>query len=152
VLGWPLGNPLMVAPAAVMVNLLGTQKTSGQPRGLNAALRMPGARVHLYGKLMSGLGRKMGHVTVLENSVDEAQAVAERAAKQIYFGERSLKKKIRRSSASSWAATRTGRQWKRLTKSARNSKFRAKWASSPRIARRTTWRVMPRQLINAACA
>jgi 5-(carboxyamino)imidazole ribonucleotide synthase len=86
VLGWPLGNPLMVAPAAVMVNLLGTKKTSGQPRGLEAALQMNGARVHLYGKLMSGPARKMGHITVLENSVDEAQAIAERAAKQIYFG------------------------------------------------------------------
>jgi 5-(carboxyamino)imidazole ribonucleotide synthase len=86
VLGWPLGNPLMVAPAAVMVNLLGTKKTSGQPRGLEAALQMNGARLHLYGKLMSGPGRKMGHITVLENSVDEAQAIAERAAKQIYFG------------------------------------------------------------------
>lgn len=88
VLGWPLGNPLMVAPAAVMVNLLGTEKTSGQPHGLDAALRMTGARVHLYGKLMSGPGRKMGHITVLENSVEEAQVIAERAAKQIYFGEK----------------------------------------------------------------
>lgn len=88
VLGWPLGSPLMVAPAAVMVNLLGTEKTSGEPRGLDAALRMTGARVHLYGKLMSGPGRKMGHITVLEKSVDEAQAVAERAAKQIEFGEK----------------------------------------------------------------
>ena len=89
VFGWPLGNPLMVAPAAVMVNLLGTEKTSGQPRGLDTALRMTGARVHLYGKLMSGPGRKMGHITVLENSVEAAQAIAERAAKQIYFGEKS---------------------------------------------------------------
>jgi len=88
VLGWPLGNPLMVAPAAVMVNLLGTKMASGQPCGLDAALRLTGARVHLYGKLMSGPGRKMGHVTVLENSVDEAQAIAERAANQIYFGDK----------------------------------------------------------------
>lgn len=88
VLGWPLGNPLMVAPAAVMVNLLGTEKTSGQPRGLDSALRMTGARVHLYGKLMSGPGRKMGHVTVMGNSVEEAQDIAERAAKEIYFGDK----------------------------------------------------------------
>ena len=27
VLGWPLGNPLMLAPTAVMVNLLGTEKS-----------------------------------------------------------------------------------------------------------------------------
>jgi 5-(carboxyamino)imidazole ribonucleotide synthase len=89
VLGWPLGNPLMVAPAAVMVNLLGKAKAPGQPRGLDAALRLTGARVHLYGKLMSGPGRKMGHVTVLEQSVEEAQAIAERAAGHIYFGENS---------------------------------------------------------------
>jgi 5-(carboxyamino)imidazole ribonucleotide synthase len=89
VLGWPLGSPLMVAPAAVMVNLLGTEKTSGQPRGLEAALRMTGARLHLYGKLMSGPGRKMGHITALGNSVDEAQAIAGRATGKIYFGDES---------------------------------------------------------------
>ena len=88
-LGWPLGNPLMVAPAAVMVNLLGTKKTTGQPRGLENVLRQTGARVHIYGKLMSGSGRKMGHITVLENSVEEAQAIAEKAAAEIYFGEKS---------------------------------------------------------------
>lgn len=88
VLGWPLGNPLMLSPTAVMVNLLGVEKTSGQPRGLENALRLTGARVHLYGKLMSGPGRKMGHITVLENSLEEAQAIAERAAKIIYFGEK----------------------------------------------------------------
>lgn len=87
VLGWPLGNPLMVAPAAVMVNLLGTQRATGQPRGLNRALQLCGARVHLYGKLMSGAGRKMGHITVLESSVEKAQAIAERAANEINFGD-----------------------------------------------------------------
>jgi 5-(carboxyamino)imidazole ribonucleotide synthase len=89
VLGWPLGNPLMVAPAAVMVNLLGTEKGLGQARGLDTALRISGARVHLYGKRMSGPGRKMGHVTVLENSVEEAQTIAELAARAIRFGQNS---------------------------------------------------------------
>lgn len=86
VLGWPLGNPLMLAPAAVMVNLLGTEKTSGQPHGLKNGLRMTGARVHIYGKRISGPGRKMGHITVLEKSVEEALAIAERAGKEICFG------------------------------------------------------------------
>ena len=88
VLGWPLGNPQLVTPAAVMVNLLGTKKASGEPRGLDVALQMPGARLHLYGKLMSGSGRKMGHITVLNHSVEAAQATAERAANEIYFGEK----------------------------------------------------------------
>jgi len=86
VLGWPLGNPLMFAPTAVMVNLLGTEKTSGQPHGLKNGLRMSGARVHIYGKMASGPGRKMGHITVLENSVEEGLTIAERAAKEICFG------------------------------------------------------------------
>lgn len=86
VLGWPLGSPQMHAPAAVMVNLLGTEKTSGQPRGLEKALRVRGARVHLYGKLVSGPGRKLGHITALGNSVAEALAIAEGAAREITFG------------------------------------------------------------------
>ena len=47
---------------------------------------MTGARVHIYGKMMSGAGRKMGHITVLENSLEEGLAIAERAAQEIYFG------------------------------------------------------------------
>lgn len=89
VLGWPLGNPLMVAPVAVMVNLLGKEHGPGQPLGLQSALRQTGARVHIYGKLTSGPGRKMGHITVLENSFEAGLAVAERAAREIYFGTKS---------------------------------------------------------------
>jgi 5-(carboxyamino)imidazole ribonucleotide synthase len=87
VLGWPLGDPSMVAPAAVMVNLLGTKETAGRPLGMEAALRMNGARLHLYGKFRSGPGRKMGHVTVLKNTVEEAREIAERAGREICFGE-----------------------------------------------------------------
>ncbi len=86
VLGWPLGSTRMVVPAAVMINLLGREKTPGRPGGLRGALQVPGAHVHLYGKMMSGAGRKMGHVTALGNSVAEALATAERSAKEIYFG------------------------------------------------------------------
>jgi 5-(carboxyamino)imidazole ribonucleotide synthase len=87
VLGWPLGNTRMVAPAAVMVNLLGDQKAVGRPVGLDQALAVPGAHVHIYGKAMSGAGRKMGHVTALGETMDEALAIAQRAASQIRFGE-----------------------------------------------------------------
>lgn len=89
VLGWPLGNPLMIAPAAVMVNLLGRGKAPGQPLGLANALGQTGAHVHIYGKLTSGAGRKMGHITVVGNSVEQALTMAEHAAKEIYFGDKS---------------------------------------------------------------
>ena len=87
VLGWPLGSTRMVAPAAVMVNLLGDRKAVGRPIGIDQALAVPGAHVHIYGKAMSGAGRKMGHVTALGATMDEAVATAERAANHIRFGE-----------------------------------------------------------------
>lgn len=86
VLGWPLGATAMVAPAAVMVNLLGTAKAAGAPRGLEQALAVPGAHVHIYGKAMSGAGRKMGHVTALGATLDEALETAQRAARHVQFG------------------------------------------------------------------
>jgi 5-(carboxyamino)imidazole ribonucleotide synthase len=86
VLGWPLGDPRMVAPAAAMVNLLGAGRGSGQPAGIEAALAVPGAHVHLYGKAISGAGRKMGHVTALGATREEALATAQRAADLLRFG------------------------------------------------------------------
>ena len=86
VLGWPLGSPRLVAPAAAMVNLLGTTRGPGRAEGLPEALSVPGARVHLYGKSASAPGRKMGHVTVLAGTADEALAIAGRAARSIRFG------------------------------------------------------------------
>lgn len=59
VLGWPLGDPSMKAPAAVMANLIATSADPVEP----ARVEVPaGARVHLYGKAPRP-GRKIGHVT-----------------------------------------------------------------------------------------
>ncbi len=86
VLGWPLGSPALRAPAAVMVNLLANADGPGTPQGLAEALRVPGAHVHIYGKARSGKGRKMGHITALGATHEEALAVAQRAADCIRFG------------------------------------------------------------------
>ena len=88
VLGWPLGSTRMIVPAAVMVNLLGVGKGSGWPTGLNRALEMPGVHVHIYGKAQAGRGRKMGHVSALGSTMEQANARAHAAAEQIGFGER----------------------------------------------------------------
>lgn len=85
VLGWPLGSTRLIAPAAVMLNLLGSHRAPGRPLGLTQALAVPGAHVHLYGKAMSGAGRKMGHITALGPTVDEAMATARQAADAIHF-------------------------------------------------------------------
>jgi len=85
VLGWPLGSAAMTAPAAVMINLLGRSKGPGRPLGMEAALAVPGAQVHIYGKAHSGPGRKMGHVTALGANAESARAAALRAAEAIHF-------------------------------------------------------------------
>ncbi len=87
VLGWPLGATAMTAPAAVMVNLLGSAKAAGHPHGIERALAVPGAHLHIYGKAMSGPGRKMGHVTALGATLEEALATAQQAASLIRFGQ-----------------------------------------------------------------
>jgi 5-(carboxyamino)imidazole ribonucleotide synthase len=80
ILGLPLGSAEMVAPAAVMVNVLGRYDGPAEPRGLAEALAVPGAHVHLYGKRRSRPGRKMGHVTALGHTIADAEAIATRAA------------------------------------------------------------------------
>ena len=49
---------------------------------LAAALALPGVRLHLYGKRAARPGRKMGHLTALAPTVEEARArvLAARAA------------------------------------------------------------------------
>ena len=83
VLGWPLGPAALRAPAAVMVNLLGRRAGTVPPDALAAALAVPGAHIHLYGKREARVGRKMGHVTALGASLAEAEAVARRAAELV---------------------------------------------------------------------
>ena len=66
----PLGATTPQRPAA-MANLLGDLWASGEPRWADA-LAMPGVALHLYGKAAPRAGRKMGHLTVLAESVETA--------------------------------------------------------------------------------
>lgn len=80
ILGWPLGNPELRAPAAVMVNVLGKRSGHVSPGGLTEALKIPGVSVHLYGKHEVRPRRKMGHVTVTGDDPDRLRSLAEQAA------------------------------------------------------------------------
>jgi 5-(carboxyamino)imidazole ribonucleotide synthase len=73
--GVGLGSTEMVAPAAAMVNLLGDRWANGEPDWA-AVLAHPDASLHLYGKAEARPGRKMGHLTVLAESVDAATSLA----------------------------------------------------------------------------
>jgi len=72
VCGLPLGSPDMLQPAAAMANLLGDLWEGGEPNWA-AALALPDIKLHLYGKSAPRPGRKMGHLTVLAASPEEAK-------------------------------------------------------------------------------
>ena len=84
--GMPLGSTKMVSPAAVMINMLGEEQGTGYPVGLADALTVGGAHIHVYGKATTNIGRKMGHITALGESIEEAEEIANRAAQCIRFG------------------------------------------------------------------
>ena len=70
VCGLPLGSTVQLRPAA-MVNLLGDLWLGGEP-DWSSALAIPDVKLHLYGKPDPRIGRKMGHITALADTVDEA--------------------------------------------------------------------------------
>jgi 5-(carboxyamino)imidazole ribonucleotide synthase len=75
----PLEDPLLLRPAA-MANLLGEEIGTGTGlAGTIDALASPSTTLHLYGKASARPGRKMGHLTVLADTPDEALALARRA-------------------------------------------------------------------------
>ena len=79
VLDLPLGSPSLVAPHAVMVNVLGTDRGGLYRAYLHVMARDPGVKVHLYGKEVRP-GRKLGHVTVVGEDLDDLLARAHHAA------------------------------------------------------------------------
>jgi 5-(carboxyamino)imidazole ribonucleotide synthase len=77
--GMNLGDVAMVAPVAVMVNLLGYEKAtwtsseksienSRYAEKLKAIANFPNTHIHWYSKTSSSVGRKLGHVTILAES------------------------------------------------------------------------------------
>jgi 5-(carboxyamino)imidazole ribonucleotide synthase len=72
VCGLPLGSPRQHRPAA-MANLLGDIWRPGEP-AWPAALAHGDVKLHLYGKGEPRIGRKMGHLTALADTAEEAVA------------------------------------------------------------------------------
>lgn len=86
VLNLPLGSTAARAAHAVMVNLLGVDDKNNFVQALDEALAAhPNAKVHTYGKVARA-GRKMGHVTVLADSSEQALAEARGAAAVLLRG------------------------------------------------------------------
>jgi len=79
----PLGSVEVVQPAAI-ANLLGEiwLNPDGTPREphFDAALAIPGVRLHLYEKLRPRKGRKMGHLSAVGATPEEAVGRVQQAA------------------------------------------------------------------------
>lgn len=79
VMNMPLGDT-GIRSAAAMVNLLGEDGYTGEAmvEGLDEALSEKGIYIHLYGKKITKPFRKMGHVTILEEDIEELKNKAKK--------------------------------------------------------------------------
>jgi 5-(carboxyamino)imidazole ribonucleotide synthase len=79
--GSALGDPSMIHSATAMANLLGDRWADGEPQ-FDLVQNDPRTHLHLYGKTEARPGRKMGHLTVVGDDVDDVaiQAVNVRSA------------------------------------------------------------------------
>ncbi|RUS17194.1 phosphoribosylaminoimidazole carboxylase [Endogone sp. FLAS-F59071] len=74
ILNMPLGSTIMKVPASIMVNILGLSDDMQESlRPCIESLAIEGATIHLYGKKECRKGRKMGHITVVGESMTQVQ-------------------------------------------------------------------------------
>lgn len=86
VLDLPLGSTEPTSPVSVMINLLGVNDSNDFVSSYPAAMKAhPAAKFHTYGK-SARKGRKMGHVTVTGESLEEVLAEARAAANSCLQG------------------------------------------------------------------
>lgn len=73
IMGWPLGDTSALM-ASVMVNLLGEEGFNGDAmyEGIENVLDLNGVNIHLYGKKITKPYRKMGHVTIVDTTLENA--------------------------------------------------------------------------------
>ena len=86
----PLGNSKLMSPV-VMLNLLGDIWANSKNIDIKMSpnwqkiLAMPSAKLHLYGKSEPKVGRKMGHINFLDESVGHALKSAYQAMEILEF-------------------------------------------------------------------
>ena len=79
ILNLPLGKTEIKIPG-VMVNLVGKKSHSGSVlyKNIDQILAIDGVTPHIYGKKETRPYRKMGHITIINNSLDKARSIAEK--------------------------------------------------------------------------
>jgi len=103
IFNFPLGSTQLKLPS-VMINLLGEPNHVGKVKyeGLTESMKIDGVKIHLYGKKLTQPFRKMGHVTIMDSSIEKAKMKAELVKNQL-----KIKSWKNQSLASSWAPTPT---------------------------------------------
>lgn len=84
ILGLPLGKTDSKV-AGVMVNLVGAEDHTGNViyKNIENILAMDGVTPHIYGKKQTRPFRKMGHVTIVDQDISKARAIAEKVKRTI---------------------------------------------------------------------
>jgi 5-(carboxyamino)imidazole ribonucleotide synthase len=84
ILDLPLGNTASKV-AGIMVNLVGEEGFSGPVvyKNISNIMAIDGVTPHIYGKRETRPFRKMGHVTIVNEDMDEARRIAEVVKKRI---------------------------------------------------------------------
>lgn len=84
VLNLPLGRTDSKV-SGVMVNLVGAENHTGDVvyKDIETIMEMDGVTPHIYGKRQTRPFRKMGHVTIVHEDINEARRVAENVKKTI---------------------------------------------------------------------
>ncbi|MBT8299354.1 MAG: 5-(carboxyamino)imidazole ribonucleotide synthase [Maribacter sp.] len=78
ILNLPLGNTDSKV-AGIMVNLVGAEGYTGNAvyENMEAILKLDGVTPHIYGKKQTRPFRKMGHVTIVHEHIEEARKIAQ---------------------------------------------------------------------------
>ena len=84
VLNLPLGSTKNKA-CGVMVNLVGAEDYQGAVvyKNIEAIMALEGVTPHIYGKKMTRPFRKMGHVTIVNSSIEKARKIAQKVKESI---------------------------------------------------------------------
>lgn len=81
----PLGNIDMTSTNAVMINIIGDRNEKACLKNVDEVLNSSKTYLHIYGKEETRIGRKMGHITVLDNDLQKAIETANYCREKIHI-------------------------------------------------------------------
>jgi 5-(carboxyamino)imidazole ribonucleotide synthase len=77
ILNLPLGSTKIISPS-VMINILGHSDYTGEAiyTNVDSCLEIEGVHIHIYGKKTTKPFRKMGHATIMDETIEKAKTKA----------------------------------------------------------------------------